>query len=112
MLGIEVFVVAVDKGQSMSTQGDQSADVVEDGGRVGLFLGGVDLLVVGVDGQPWMAPVVKPAWGELSHCMGVRALSRETFPSAARNSSAEILPVLTRALYAFFTAIRYNRRAS
>ena len=44
VLRIEVFVVAVDEGQSMSTQSDQSASVVEHGGRVGLFLGGVDLL--------------------------------------------------------------------
>src|SRR5580658_10586675 len=54
MLRVKVFEVAIDEGQGVSAQGDESADVVEDGGRVGFFLGGVDLLVVGIDGEPWV----------------------------------------------------------
>src|ERR1035438_10482567 len=55
MLRVEVFEVAINEGRCVSAQGDESADVVEDGGRVGTFLGGVDLLVVGIDGEPWVS---------------------------------------------------------
>src|SRR5580658_2487483 len=54
MLRVEVFKVSIDKSLGVSAQGDKRADVVEDGGRVGFFLGGVDLLVVGIDGEPWV----------------------------------------------------------
>ena len=49
---------------------------------------GVQPGVVGVDRQPW-SPVVKPAFGPASHCMGVRALSRLILarPASAAPSS-------------------------
>src|SRR5579859_2802865 len=54
MLRVKVFEVPIDECLGVSAQGDKRANVVEDGGRVGFFLGGVDLLVVGIDGEPWV----------------------------------------------------------
>src|ERR1700677_4310153 len=55
VLGIEVFKVAVNEGEGVSTQSDEGAHVVENGSRIPLFLSGVDLCVVGVHGEPGMA---------------------------------------------------------
>ena len=48
---------------------------------------------------------MKPPFGELSHCIGVRALSRLTLRTLAMNTSALTLLVSTSAFHAFLTAM-------
>ena len=63
VLGVEIFVVAVDEGEGVGTQCDQRAHIVEDGGGVGLLLGRANLLIVGIDGKPRMAATGEASLG-------------------------------------------------
>jgi len=60
------------QGRSSFPQFDHSSEIIVNRIRIGQSLTGVNLFIVWIHRKHALAPVVKPAFAELSHCIGVR----------------------------------------
>ncbi len=104
---IDVAPGAVDQGRHPLPQRDQPTVEGQDGVRVGLLRGGIEVAGVGVDREPGRTGV-KPACGPAVHCIGVRALSRPVRRRLSSSTSADTVPPSTRSRHSRFAATSSN----